>query len=122
MTRTRSTSIAVIGPAGAGVELTITNAAGRVVLVLTGQAGDTATAPTALLAPGQYTLRAAATGPAGDVGFTVAGGVITDPVGPRPVNSVTAPQYQDPAAPGGFLYPDGTATLDPFLWLPWFQV
>jgi hypothetical protein len=115
-------ALSATGPAGAVVQLTITDSRGRTVLSLTGRAGDTVTGPTALLAPGQYTLRVTATGPAGTVNFSVNGGTITDPVGPQPVSSIAAPQYQDPAQPGGYLYPSGTQTFDPYLWLGWFRV
>jgi hypothetical protein len=118
-------ALAATGPAGAAVQLTITNAAGQRVFTLNGRTGDTVTGPTALLAPGQYTLRITAAGPAGAVNFSVNGGVITDPVGPQPVNSIAAPQYLDPAQPGMFLYPTPIApilTPDPYLWLSWFPV
>lgn len=115
-------ALAVTGPAGATVQLTITNAAGQTVFELTGRAADTVTGQTALLPPGEYSLRVSATGSSGAVGFTVKGGVISDPIGPRPVNAVAAPQYKDPAQPGAFLYPNGTSTPDPFLWLSWFRV
>jgi hypothetical protein len=80
------------------------------------------TGPTALLAPGQYRIHVTATGPAGTVEFSVRGGTITDPVGPRPVNSVAAPQYQSPTNPNAFLYPNGTQTFDPYLWLTWYRI
>jgi len=115
-------ALSATGPVGTGVQLSIVNDSGRTVFTLTATAGDTVTAPTPLLAPGHYRLRITATGPAGAVQFALAGNVITDPIGPRPVNSATAPQYQSPTDPNSFLYPDGTQTTDPFLFLPWFTV
>ena len=44
-------ALSATGPAGAVVQLTITDARGRTVLSLAGRAGDTVTGPTALLAP-----------------------------------------------------------------------
>jgi hypothetical protein len=115
-------ALSTTGPAGATVQLTISDAAGRTVFLLAGPVGDTVTGPTTLLAPGEYALRITATGPSGVVDFSILGDVITDPVGPQPVNSVAAPQYQDPVQPTGFLYPNGTQTFDPYLWLAWFPV
>jgi hypothetical protein len=115
-------ALSAIGPAGVTVQLSIVNALGQTVFSMTGATGDTVTSTTVLLPPGQYSLRVATTGPAGAVQFRIDGGVITDPIGPRPANSATAPQYQDPAQPTAFLYPDGTHTTDPFLWLPWFPI
>lgn len=42
--------------------------------------------------------------------------MVTDPLGPRPDNTALAPKYQDPTNPGGYLYPDGTASVIPYLW------
>jgi hypothetical protein len=117
-------ALSATGPAGAAVQLTITDVeTGRIVFALAGRTEDTVTGQTALLAPGEYTLRISASGPGGSVAFTIAGGVITDPIGPQPVTSVAAPQYQDPVQPAAFIYPPSpTPTLDPYLWLPWFAI
>src|SRR5262249_43355707 len=55
-------------------------------------------------------------------GVPIKGGVITDPIGPQPKNAITAPQYQDTTQPTSFLYPDGTKSTDPYLWLSWFRI
>ena len=115
-------ALSAIGPAGATVQLSIVNAMGRTVFSMTGATGDTVTSTTILLSPGPYRLRVTTTGPSGSVQFRIDGGVITDPIGPQPANSAAAPQFQDPAQPTAFLYPNGTQTTDPFLWLPWFQI
>lgn len=116
-------ALSAVGPVGSTVRFSILNAAGREVFALAAPAGDTVTGSTVLLAPGKYSLRVTATGPAGTVQFSLDGGVITDPIGPQPADSVTAPQYQDPTDPSAFLYPDTTAsTFDPYLWLSWFPI
>ena len=118
-------ALSATGPAGAAVTFSLVNAAGRTVFSLTAPAGDTVTGTTPLVSPGRYTLRMTVTGPAGPVQFTLSGGVITDPIGPQPANSVAAPQYQNPANPTQFVYPTPVAptlTADPYLFLPWFRI
>ena len=117
--------LSATGPAGASVKFELINSAGNTVFALTAAAGDTVTATTPLIAPGKYRLRVTATGPAGSIQLVLSGGVITDPIGPQPVNSTSAPQYRDPTQPNTYLYPTApspTQTTDPFLFLPWFQV
>jgi hypothetical protein len=118
-------ALSASGPVGASVQFSLINAMGRTVFSLTAMAGDTVTATTRLIAPGKYRLRVTTAGPAGSVDFTLSGGVITDPIGPQPVNSTTAPQYQDPTQSGSYLYPTSptaTQTTDPYLFLPWFTI
>jgi predicted Zn-dependent protease len=107
------------GPAGATVQMTITDDAGQVVFTLTGTAGDTVTGVTGLLKPGHYRVRMTVAGGTGPVAFAITGSNITDPIGPQPGNSSGTPQYQDPNNPGGFLYPGNISTTDPYLWLLW---
>ena len=118
-------ALSATGPSGAAVTFSLVNAAGRTVFSLTVPAGDTVTGTTPLVSPGRYTLRMTVTGPAGPVQFSLSGGVITDPIGPQPANSVAAPQYQNPANPTQFVYPTPAAptlTADPYLFLPWFRI
>lgn len=118
-------ALTATGPVGATVQFSMVNAAGKTVFSMTGTVGDTITATTPLIAPGEYTLAMSITGPAGPVEFTLSGGVITDPIGPRPVNSATAPQYTDPNQEGTYSYPtspSSTQTSDPYLFLPWFPI
>ncbi|HSQ58282.1 MAG TPA: matrixin family metalloprotease, partial [Gemmata sp.] len=77
-------ALSATGPAGATVQLSIADSAGRTVFTLNGQTGDTVTGPTTLLAPGQYTLKLTAAGSGGTVNFSIDGEVITDPIGPQP--------------------------------------
>jgi len=118
-------ALSVSGPVGSSVEFALVNSAGRTVFTLTAPAGDTVTGTTPLIAPGKFRLRTIVKGPAGSVHFTLSGGVITDPIGPQPVNSSTAPQYLDPTQPNTYLYPTSpspTQTTDPFLFLSWFPI
>jgi matrixin len=118
-------SLTANGPVGANIAFSIVNASGRTIFSLVAPAGDTMTASTILLPPGKYTLRATAQGQAGLVEFGVNGSVITDPIGPRPVNSATAAQYLDPVLTGTYQYPTSptpTQTTDPYLFLPWFTI
>jgi Matrixin len=107
------------GPAGSAVEMTVTDSAGRVVFDLTASAGDTVSGVTAFLAPGEYHVRMTVVAGSGPVTFSVSGNSITDPIGPQPADSTLAPQYQNLLDPNSFLYPNGTVTTDPFLWLAW---
>jgi len=118
-------ALSATGPAGATATFSLVNAAGRTLFSLTAPTGDTVTGTTPLIPPGKYTLRVAVTGQAGSVQFTLSGGVITDPIGPRPATSATAPQYQDPTNPTLYVYPTPVAptqTTDPYLFLDWFQI
>ena len=112
-------TLAASGPTGTAIEMTITNAAGDVVFTLNGLAGDTVSGVTGFLAPGAYQVHVRAIGATAPVTFSIGGSGITDPIGPQPSNSSTAPKYQDPNSPGSFKYPDGTSTTNPFLWLFW---
>jgi hypothetical protein len=103
-----------------GVRMEVLNTAGLVVHTVTAGANDTASAVSALLAPGEYTVRFTAVGATGPVSFTLRGAVITDPIGSQPANSALAPQYQTPNDPTTFTYPDGTVTATPYLFWLWF--
>jgi hypothetical protein len=118
-------ALSATGRVGSSVEFSLVNSTGRTVFSLTASAGDTVTGTTPLLAPGKFRLRVTVKGPAGMVQFTLSGGVITDPIGPQPVNSATAPQYLDPTQPNTYRYPTSpspTQTTDPFLFLSWFPI
>ena len=118
-------ALTATGPVGATVQFSIVNAIGETVFSMTGRTGDTITATTPLIAPGEYTLAMSIIGPTGPVQFALEGGVLTDPIGPRPVNSSLAPQYTDPNQALTYVYPtspDTTQTSDPYLFLPWFPI
>lgn len=115
-------ALTATGPTGSPIQMSIVDATGRVVFTLTGLAGDTVTGVTGLLAPGEYTIRMTSPGSSAPIGFTLRGTAITDPIGPQPQDSSTAPQYGDPQTPGGFLYPGGTSTLSPYLFGLWIVI
>ncbi len=113
-------NLAVTGGTGTPVTLTIADSLGRVVFSLDGTAGDTVSGVTPLLAPGEYRLTVSAVGSTSPVGFTLRGGVITDPIGPQLADSATAPQYQTPG--GGYTYPPGTSTPTSYLFWLWMLI
>lgn len=103
------------GAAGSAVRMTITNEASQTVFDLTAPAGQTATARSVFLAPGEYDVTIAVVGSAEPLGFRLRGAVETDPLGPRPGNTPLAPKYQDPTKPGRYSYPGGVLSFDTFL-------
>ncbi|HEX3150088.1 MAG TPA: matrixin family metalloprotease [Gemmataceae bacterium] len=110
-------TLAATGPAGAAVNVTIKDSQGVSVFTLTALAGQTISGLSAFLAPGEYTVAVTSVGAADPVTFALKGDVVSDPMGPRPDNTKLAPLYPDPNNPGGYLYPNGTPTLIPFLWV-----
>lgn len=105
----------VLDTVGAGaVTMRIRNEAGQVVYSQVAGANQTASAFSAMLAPGRYTLRFSTTAP---VSFKLRGVQITDPIGPVVDSATLAPQYQSPSNPGVYTYPGGTTTSVPFHWL-----
>jgi hypothetical protein len=111
-------TLSATGPAGAQVRMTISDAvSGLVVLDMTAQAGSTVSGLSTFLAPGEYNVQVTSTGSASPVEFAVAGSVVTDPLGPQPGGTALGPKYPDPNNPGGYLYPGGIASTQPYLWL-----
>jgi hypothetical protein len=114
--RTQMMSLGLTATGAGGVQMEVLNAAGQVVFALTAAAGDTVTGA-AIFLPGEYTVRFLAIGATGPVSFSVQGAGLTDPIGPVVDSTTLAPQYQAPSDPTKFLYPNGTLTTDPFMWL-----
>jgi hypothetical protein len=105
--------------AQASVRMTITDAFGNVVFELTARAGETVTAPSVLLKPGEYNVQFAALGDLSvPLAFALAGDRIGDPVGPVVDDPTLEPIYRDPIDPTLFLYPGGVSSVNPFLWAP----
>lgn len=107
------------GPAGSGVRLTVTDAAGNAVQTLFAAAGETAGGVGVLLRPGQYSVRIEAVRPAGYAGplsVTVRGNRVDDPVGALPSDPTTTPQYTDPNQGGVYVYPGNVLSIRPFYW------
>lgn len=123
--------------AGGAVRVQIRSAAdptGATLFDLTAAAGDTVSGPAVVLAPGAYVVTFTAVpdagGAAGALGFRLWGSTLTDPVGPVAGDSTLTAQYlatvsppattqpsTDPKAIYLFLYPSGTYTYNPYLWV-----
>ncbi|HVK11615.1 MAG TPA: matrixin family metalloprotease [Gemmataceae bacterium] len=103
------------GPAGSAVRMTITNGAGQTVFDLTAPAGQTHTARSLFLAPGEYDITVAAVGAAGPLDFRLRGAVETDPIGPRPGNTALEPTYPNPSEPGTYLYPNNQVSATSYV-------
>jgi hypothetical protein len=106
-------------PAGSAVQMTIKDQSGNVVYTLIAGAIDTVSSDTLLLKPGAYTLTFSVLGPPGEpvpaVSYSLMGESISDPIGAVVNDPITQPVYTSPTTPGGFLYPNGTGTTNPFL-------
>jgi hypothetical protein len=98
--------------------MTITDRQGNVVYTLVAPAGATATGPSALLAPGAYTVRFSVLTPAGAPGalwFRLRGLSLSDAIGPVITNPTYTPMYTNPGNPFTYYYPNGTVSVDPFV-------
>ena len=114
-------TMSATGAAGASAQMTIVDSLGRVVYSLIAPTGDTTSATSTLLPPGEYTVHVtpipSATGDYTPVSYSILGSGLTDPIGPVVGSTTLTPQYQDPTKPGQFLYPIGKSTFDPYLWV-----
>jgi hypothetical protein len=118
-TQLLSTTLTVTGATGV-VRMEMVNAAGAVVHSVFAAAGDTASGVSALLTPGEYTVRFTAVGATGPLAFTLRGAGLSDPVGPVLGSTTLAPQYQIGTDPPAYKYPPGDVTADPYLFWQWF--
>jgi hypothetical protein len=103
-------------PAGSTVQMTITDATGKVVYTLTDPSGQTVTGPSVLLSPGAYTVLFSILTPAGAPGsltFQLRGGSITDPIGPVITNPTYTPMYTYPGNPFVYYYPIPPSSMMP---------
>jgi hypothetical protein len=101
-----------------GVRMRVFNAVGQAIVDITAMAGRTVSAPATLLTPGSYTVRYDRLGSAGTgTSFVLRGDDLIDPMGPTIDDPTLEPTFRDPNNPGGFIYPGGVASTDPFLWL-----
>jgi hypothetical protein len=109
-------------PAGSAVQMSIKDQNGNVIYALTADAGDTVSSNALLLTPGAYTLSFTVLAPAGSpvpaLSYSLMGESISDPIGGVVSDPTTQPVYTSPTTPGGFLYPNGTATTTPYLISP----
>lgn len=116
-------NLSATGSAGSSAMVSIADASGRVVYTLTAAAGDTTSAVSVLLPPGEYTVRVTAgPGSVGHVGYRVRGLGLSDPIGPVVDSATLEPQYQNSADPTTYLYPTGTVSIDPYLWALTFTI
>jgi hypothetical protein len=104
---------------GVPVIFSIFDSLGNEVFTMTGATGDTFSAVTGFLPPGEYRARIRAIGSTNPIGFRLIGSSVSDPIGPQISDSSSAPLYLDPWDPEYFLYPTGTVSLDPYLWVYW---
>jgi hypothetical protein len=105
-------------PPGSAVQLTFTDARGKVVFALATTSGQTVTGPPVLLAPGEYTVRLSAqtsNGGPGSLTFQLRGAVITNPMGPVVTNTANAPMYSKPGDPFTYYYTNGAVSATPYL-------
>jgi hypothetical protein len=74
-----------------------------------------------LLEPGQYSVVFSAVGafdPGAALSYTIQGDVLSEPIGPIVHNPTYQPIYLGPPGPiTTYLYPNGTITTIPFLWV-----
>jgi hypothetical protein len=109
-------------PAGSAAQMTIKDANGNVVYSLTAAAGDTVSSNALLLTPGAYTLSFTVLAPPGvalpSLAYSLMGESISDPIGAVVNDPTTQPVYTDPTTPGGYLYPNGTASPNPYMIAP----
>jgi hypothetical protein len=105
-------------PAGAAVQMSITDTGGHVIFALTAPSGQSVTGAPVLLSPGAYTVHFSALIPGGTPGsltFELRGAPITDPIGPVITDPTNAPMYTKPGDPFTYYYPDGTVSVSPYI-------
>jgi hypothetical protein len=110
---------------GGSAEMTVRDSTGSIVYQLLAPAGETVSGPGVFLRPGQYSITYTAQPGTGGViptSFLLAGNTLANPVGPVAGDPTLAPQYKAPTNPQMFLYPTGTLTIEPFLWLTTFII
>lgn len=86
---------------------------GNVVQQLRAVAGSTVSSISQILAPGTYTFSFTSSA---RLPFTLRGSRITDPIGPVIDDGTLDPQFLN-GTDGTFLFPNGTLTVIPYLWL-----
>jgi hypothetical protein len=105
---------------GGPVRMTVTNASGTVVATLLAGPGQTVGGAGLLLKPGTYqvTFRSLGDGTTlpTDAAYSLVGAALDRPIGPVATDPTAKPQFQDPQIPNQYLYPNGTTSLQPFLW------
>jgi hypothetical protein len=112
---------AVPGVASGAVEMTILDENDKAVFAITAKVGQAGTVSCVMLPPGQYTVEFSAIAAGGSwpaLSFTVQGCVLSQPMGPIVHNPTYQPLYLGPPGPiTTYLYPNGTTSTIPFLWV-----
>jgi predicted Zn-dependent protease len=107
---------------GSKVQMTVLDAAGKVVYSLTAAAGDVVSGSALFLAPGAYRVRFTSLGStstgAPALAYNLVGDGISDPIGPVLTDPTLTPVYQAPGQPGWFQYPGGTKSQVSYLFSP----
>ncbi len=107
-----------LGASGAvpvGVSMEILDAKNQVIFQLLDPVGDTASGRAILLTPGAYKVRFRATSALPKpVAFSLDGGAISDPIGPRLLDPTFTPIYVDPKFPGIFTFPGLPKSSSPY--------
>ena len=93
--------------------MVIRDSLGNIVQQLNVRGGNTASSISRILAPGQYSFSFTSNIA---MPFTLRGSRITDPIGPIIDDGTLDPQYPSDQT-DVFLFPDGTLTAIPYLWL-----
>jgi predicted Zn-dependent protease len=105
---------------GAGVRVTVTNAAGNPVYDLTALRGQTVSTQQLLLTPGTYKVRYSLVLPAGvtkgTARFLLKGDNLSDPIGPSADDPTRRTLFTSPANPSVYTYPGNVTTQRPYLW------
>ena len=80
--------------------------------------GESRSAPSILLRPGQYQvhLSSVALNSQESVGFHLSGSALSDPLGIDPVDTTETPVYQCHSSTSTYCYPDGSQTTEPMNW------
>ena len=93
---------------------------GALVYGVAAAAGETRTAPSVLLPPGEYDVRIAAGVPSGELlpalSYELFGKVVSDAIGPGVTDPTETPLYTCSDTLDAYCYPTDTTTTDMYLW------
>jgi hypothetical protein len=101
-------------PSDALLQMTITDANGRVLFMQSATEDGAAADAAVFLDSGAYTVRISVLSPSepltAPLSFQINGTVLSDPIGPKPNDPTVSSPYQGPAGSGTYMYPNGIAT------------
>jgi hypothetical protein len=111
-------SASSVGGSTGSVRMELRDAAGRLVLSLTAQAGQTITSTSLFLMPGSYSVRfVLLPGATGTLAYGLAGVVLSDNIGPVLTDPTLSTQFISPTDPNLFLYPGNVTTGSTYFWV-----